>query len=616
MNILHILSQLEVTGAETYAAELANFQVHAGHSVTIVSDTFHTLTDAEVHSLPIAIRTPVQRLRNIFSLRTLLRAKHIDIVHAHSRAASWVSHWATRGGTVPLVSTIHGRQHIHYSSKTFHIYGEKIIAVCEEIRDHLASDLHFPSESVIVVRNGIDGRLWLYQPNPQKERLIIALVGRLSGPKGEVAQNIITEVFPLIVQKVPNAELWVVGGMKKAEEIHALIRNTNSAIGSEKITFRGFIKNIMEVYHQASLVIGSGRVAMEAIACGSPVIAVGETSSIGLISAETAQRALRTNFGDAGPPESMHYSTIENDAIAVLTGSTNNTAAWGRAFIEEEYALGKIARQIHQVYIEAIAAKMGIHEIPVLMYHRVTDGVPAGTKHGIFVTTAEFERQLSFLKRNGYTTLTFYDLSEILARLSSNPRRDVGGSARRGRFPARPVVLTLDDGYEDNYTNAFPILQKYSMKAVVFLLGDRSMATNSWDVQDGEPETKLLNDEQIRMMMEYGIEFGSHSMDHRKLTELSVEEIQNEVTASKLLLEKRLGKKVISFAYPYGAVNDRVKECVFRTGYEFGIATDSGPRNFLSDLYRIRRTQIFPGAGLFSYWKKTSGWYHRYKGVK
>ncbi|MGD0337595.1 MAG: polysaccharide deacetylase family protein [Bacteroidota bacterium] len=602
MNILHVLSQFEVTGAETYAAVLADFQVRTGHSVTIVSDTFHTATEAEIYTLPIGIRTYSQKLRNISAIRELLRIKKIDVIHAHSRAASWVSHRAARGSDVPLVSTIHGRQHVHFSSKTFHIYGEKIIAVCEEIREHLISDLHFSPESIAVVRNGIDVLQWPFKPDIRREKTAIALVGRLSGPKGEVARHIIAEVFPRIVQKIPNIELWVVGGMKETEEIHRLILDANAAIGSEKIIFRGFLKNIVEVYHQASIVIGSGRVAIEALACGNQVIAIGESSYIGLVCAETEQQALKTNFGDAGRPEPINYSIIEHDILSVLTENNRNTAEWGRTFIEREFALEAVTPRISSIYFEAMIDKTKKREIPVLMYHRVTEGVPPRTKYGIYVTTSEFEQQLSFLERKRFTTLTYYDLAKIFAL--------------RQPLPRNPVILTFDDGYEDNFLNAFPILQRHSMKAVIFLLGNRSITSNVWDMQNGEPEVNLLNDEQIRLMAEYGIEFGSHSMDHRRLTELSVEEAQNDVTASKLLLEKRLGKEIISFAYPYGAINEQVKECICRAGYEFGIATDSGPWNFWSDLFQIRRIPIFPGTGLFTYWKKISGWYNRYKEIK
>ena len=182
-------------------------------------------------------------------------------------------------------------------------------------------------------------------------------------------------------------------------------------------------------------------------------------------------------------------------------------------------------------------------------------------------------------------------------------------------IPAKPVILTFDDGYEDNYLTLFPLLKKYGMKAVIFLIGNPAILTNRWDVPHGEPELNLLKDAQILTMKEYGIEFGSHSMNHRKLTDLSSSEAVEEISQSKKEIEARIGSEIISFAYPYGALGDSIKKMVMQAGFSFGIATDSGRRNFWSDLYQIRRIPMFPNTSTFAFWKKSSGRYHRYKGV-
>ncbi|HLP14924.1 MAG TPA: glycosyltransferase, partial [Bacteroidota bacterium] len=222
MNILHVLSQFEVTGAETLAATIADRQVAAGHRVTIVSDTFHTATKAEVLSVPIGKRDLLQRLRNIASLRILINERSIDVVHAHSRAASWVSFFATRYSIVPLVSTIHGKQHVHFSSRHSKIYGDKLIAVCESLKDHLCTDLGCNADSISVIRNGIDLHLWhpdQSAPAAGSGKKILSLVGRLSGPKGEVARRIVEDVFPVIHAAHPDTELRIVGGMKDSNRL-------------------------------------------------------------------------------------------------------------------------------------------------------------------------------------------------------------------------------------------------------------------------------------------------------------------------------------------------------------------------------------------------------------
>lgn len=603
MNILHVLSQQEVTGAETYAATLADEQVRNGHNVLIVSDTFYTETLAEIRLLPVGKRDFPERLRNVAAIRRILREKSIDVVHAHSRAASWVSYFATRRGRVPLVSTIHGRQHVHLSSRIFRIYGEKILAVCESIRDQMIHDLGIDKRRVEVVRNGILPDQWHSKGKPRvgTTHKTIALVGRTSGPKGRVMRTIITEVFPRVLKSCPNAELQIVGGMNETAFVRDLVSATNEGAGAGKVSYAGFVQRIRDTYRRSAVVIGSGRVAMEALATGAPVIAFGETNYIGRLSKATARQGLETNFGDASIPTPADPEIVARDIVAALKSGEANSSGWGESLIADEYDIKRIGPKVIAAYAEAAAVKAGIKEIPVLMYHRITAGKPRGTRHGIYVTSEDFERQLLFLRKKGYAGLTFSDMREICSGMRP--------------MPQRPLILTFDDGYEDNYLNAFPLLKSCAFPAVVFLVGDRNIRNNAWDLADGEAEVPLMSETQIREMAHHGIEFGAHSMTHQKLTELSLKEVQREIRGSKRAIERRVGGEVISFAYPYGKLNEEIKRLVKDAGFTFGIASDSGPRTFWGDFFEIRRIQVFPDTSMFSFWKKSSGWYHRYKNV-
>ena len=604
MNILHVLSQREVTGAETFAATLATVQVRAGHGVWIVSDTFHSKTSAQVVSEPIGKRDAVQRIRNIFTLRSFISKNKIDVVHAHSRAASWVSAFATLGKRVPLLSTIHGRQHIHLSTKISSLYGQKILAVCEDIFEHLIEDLGFDPDSISVVRNGLALDDWKSSPDDRtKERFrTISIIGRLSGPKGELLQKIVGEVIPLVLKRDPDIVVNIVGGMSIPESVRKFVDRSVEKNHRGAIRHHGFSENVKEYYCRSSLIIGSGRVAMEALATGARVIAVGESNYVGAINEATKGEALMTNFGDSGKRVEFDAFRMADDIITAIGSNNGSTYNWGREFVSSNYDINLVARQVSSAYAEAAALKNGLVEIPVLMYHRITDGVPAGTRHGTYVTKKDFERQLASLERRRRTPLTFVQMKEILEGKRS--------------LPDRPIMITFDDGYEDNYLNAFPLLRSYSFSATVFLLGNRSLTKNEWDTIHGEPVAGLLTDSQIKEMYAGGIEFGAHSMTHKMLTEIPLSEAETEIRRSKAELEQRLGVPVISFAYPYGRVNERVKHIARDAGYVFGAASDSGPRNFWKDSFEIRRIQVFPNTSPFSFWKKSSGRYHRYKSVR
>ena len=421
---------------------------------------------------------------------------------------------------------------------------------------------------------------------------IILIVGRLSGPKNGVILSILRNVAPKVVQKIPRARFVVVGG-PVADEHSELEKKF------PYITFAGHQKNLKFFYQKASVVVGAGRVALEAMALQKPVLAVGERLYVGPLLPDKAELAKATNFGDCSGKEDFEWTQMAEDLLGLLQNKNlrEKTAKTGYGLLRSDYDMEKIYPRMEKLYQRVYADKnlAPFHELPVLMYHRVVEKDPLFTKFNLQVTQKNLEKQLLFLKVRGFQSITFED---ILTR----------------RLPTKPIVLTFDDGYEDNYRYLFPLLKKFQMKAVVYLLGNRRHRTNFWDTPKGEPEVPLLRPPQILEMAKSGlVEFGAHSLNHAKLTELRAPEIEREVAGSKAALEAFLKKPVVSFAYPYGAVNEEIKQITERVGYTFGVAVNSGPTRFGGDLMEIRRVHMFPDTSIFDYFKKTSGFYLRYR---
>ncbi|MHB1048853.1 MAG: glycosyltransferase [Bacteroidota bacterium] len=582
MNILQVLSQYEVTGAETFAATLSDVLIAQGHSVTIVSDTFRTPTNAEIIIHPVGKRDVAQRITNVSFLKRIIKEKKIDIVHAHSRAASWICFFATRGGSVPLVSSMHYRQHLHFSSKLFSVYGEKRVAVCRSIYTHLNRELKYPMEKLALVHNGIDLTRWNFRPREYSKegKKIVSFVGRLTGFKGDSLLIIIKEIFPRVYAKYKNVEFHIVGAMSGNNPIYTAIAETNSAIGSEVIVAKGFSSDVESIYRTSDVIIGSGRVAMEAMACGSIVVSIGESNSVGIISPSTEQKALITNFGDL---DKRRPIDVEASAKAILTGLEEPhtvSLAWGRSFIEKNFDIKNVAADMVRIFAETASQRKGITEIPVLSYHAVTHG--EGNERTI--TAAEFESQLKYLHKKKYSTLNFRDFRKI--------------AAFQQPMPARPVILTLT-GSAENYETVFPLLQHYGMTGIFLVQTDA--------MRDSIPTIKKLH--------AGGMEIGSYSHTGKKLSLLQPDEMRQDIFRSAELLRDAIQSDVITFAYPFGYVNEAIKENVRSAGFQFGVSINDGQRNIWSDFLKIRRIQIFHGSSQFSYWKKTSGWYHRYKHV-
>lgn len=156
MNILHLMSQTHLTGPEMYVASLCKRQQRDGHHCIIVSDTLTVSAEAVYVPMEIHNRRYLNRLKNIYQLVRLCRESHIDVIHAHSRAASWLANIVKRFVKVSYISTIHGRQSVHASSKRGNVYGDHIIVICEHLQQHVRNELNIKSAELHLVRNGID----------------------------------------------------------------------------------------------------------------------------------------------------------------------------------------------------------------------------------------------------------------------------------------------------------------------------------------------------------------------------------------------------------------------------------------------------------------------------
>jgi peptidoglycan/xylan/chitin deacetylase (PgdA/CDA1 family) len=182
---------------------------------------------------------------------------------------------------------------------------------------------------------------------------------------------------------------------------------------------------------------------------------------------------------------------------------------------------------------------------------------------------------MEFLARHGFYTPP---LAELLNGTTVNHPKG-----------KRPIIITFDDGYRDNYENAFPVLREFGFSAIVFLVSDFSRRTNWWDRPQWLGNTELLQPHQIQSMRDSGIEFGEHSFSHRSLPGLNDHELDEELVKGRTALEAIVQDPLPVIAYPYGDVDERVKKAAKRAGYACGFAAHTGPLKFYSDLYEIRR---------------------------
>jgi peptidoglycan/xylan/chitin deacetylase (PgdA/CDA1 family) len=220
--------------------------------------------------------------------------------------------------------------------------------------------------------------------------------------------------------------------------------------------------------------------------------------------------------------------------------------------------------------------------LPILMFHRVTDS-PVDAMHRFAVTPEAFERHLRYLRDAGY-----YSVSLETWREAASAKRPL---------PGRAVVLTFDDGYQDFLTHAWPLLQRYGFSATVFLVADAIGRTNAWD-DDYGPPVPLLDWDEIGHLRNEGVEFGSHSATHRRLTLLKNAEVVEEAARSRAILQDRLREPVSAFAYPYGATDRAVQHLVGACGYTIGVTCAHAPSGFGDSPLALPRLEVTGSDGL------------------
>jgi peptidoglycan/xylan/chitin deacetylase (PgdA/CDA1 family) len=210
----------------------------------------------------------------------------------------------------------------------------------------------------------------------------------------------------------------------------------------------------------------------------------------------------------------------------------------------------------------------------ILCYHKVNDD----EKGYMCVPTETFRNHMKWLSENGYRSAGLFDLLE-------------------GKTDEKSVVITFDDGYEDNYLNAFPIMREYGFAGTIFLIA-RKIGEQSY-----------LKISQIQEMHKADFEFGSHTLSHPNLKPLSADEKRREISDSKIVIEKLLGMQCDFFCYPFGHFDKESIEIVKDCGYRGACSNTPGDNRRINNRFLLERTEMAPHDTADDLKKKMAGAY-------
>lgn len=184
-------------------------------------------------------------------------------------------------------------------------------------------------------------------------------------------------------------------------------------------------------------------------------------------------------------------------------------------------------------------------DIPVLLYHMV-ENEDMGLDFIVSITPEQLRVHLETIKNNGFNTITYTDYYNYITKGT--------------KLPEKPVLITFDDGYTNNYTYLFPLLKELEMKATIFVVTSTVGTTPGQYPHFTWEQAKEMNDSGY-------VDIQSHTHTHSDMTALTAEEVRYEFRMSRYLIEKNLGKKCEFLAYPYGYYNTDVLNTATDAGF-------------------------------------------------
>ncbi len=206
--------------------------------------------------------------------------------------------------------------------------------------------------------------------------------------------------------------------------------------------------------------------------------------------------------------------------------------------------------------------------VPILMYHHLADlpGDAGELRQTWTVAPRNFNAQMDWLAQRGFHTIT---LAQLTAHLK-----------RQQPLPAKPIVISFDDGWEEQYAVAFPTLKRHN------LIGTFFVYTNPID------HAQFMTWAQLQEMAAAGMDIQAHTLSHPHLRTLAPDAAYKEIVESKAILEKRLGKPIIALAYPFGEYNNAVIDLLKRAGFESAVTLAAGYRQRADELFTLHRIRM------------------------
>ncbi len=363
MKILMVLMGLEIGGAETHVAELSIELARRGYEVHIASNGGVYEKETEKynivhHKLPLHTKNPSAMLKSYRGLKKIIKENKFDIVHAHARIPGFICGMLHKKLKFRFITTAHWVFKTNVALKRMTNWGERSVAVSNDIKKYLYDNYGYPGDNVDVTINGIDTEKFSesadwsdiareFDLKDGKTRIVY--VSRMDTDRSAVAFNLLN-VTPKLMEKYPDLEVVIVGGGNDYDRLALRVEEVNNAVGSRVAIATNGRTDINKFVASGDMFIGVSRAALEAMSASKPVIIAGNEGYIGIFGEDKIDVSIKTNFccrGCVMPDDEMLY----NDICTVLNQKEiKPMGAFNRQFILDNYSVSKMAEDYENAY--------------------------------------------------------------------------------------------------------------------------------------------------------------------------------------------------------------------------------------------------------------------------
>ncbi len=374
-NVLLALMQLNIGGAETHVVELAKELKRRGYNVIVTSNGGVYVKELEEcgikhYAVPMQNKKPQNMLKAAQLLKRIIVDENIDIVHSHARIPSFILGKLHKSMKFPFVTTAHWVFNTKYGLKYITDWGQKTVAVSEDIKTYLIDNYKIPEHDIRVTINGIDTDKFSPDVSPEDAKKefniadnenVITYVSRMDESRSLAAKQLI-EAVPALMDEIENLRVLIVGNGDDFETVKEMADKVNDASGREVITLAGSRTDINKLIAPCKLFVGVSRAALEAMAAEKPVVIAGNEGYIGLFDESKLEVGIDTNFCCRGCVMSS-AELLKNDISGFFKMDAERQkelGVYGREVIKENYSVSRMADDTIAVYDWALSKQKEI----------------------------------------------------------------------------------------------------------------------------------------------------------------------------------------------------------------------------------------------------------------